>query len=67
MSTVKRMEVWVKVDREQCYRDTGKPPKKLRRVDINKGDEGTHTTAAGSWRRRSKPTIGLFDLRQRSH
>ena len=33
------MGVWVKVDREQCFRDTGKPPIKLRCVDINKGDE----------------------------
>ena len=30
MATVKRMGVWIKVDREQCYRDTGKPPIKLR-------------------------------------
>ena len=40
MATVKKMEVWIKVDREQCYKETGKPPIKLRWVDINKGDEG---------------------------
>ena len=39
LETVKKMKVWVKVDREQCFRDTGKPPIKLRWVDINKGDE----------------------------
>ena len=40
IATVEKMGVWIKVDREQCYRDTGKPPIKLRWVDINKGDEG---------------------------
>ena len=40
METIRRMQVWVKVDRDQCTRDTGKPPIKLRWVDINKGDEG---------------------------
>ena len=39
LETVRKMKVWVKVDREQCFRDTGKPPIKLRWVDINKGDE----------------------------
>ena len=38
METVKKMKVWVKVDREQCFRDTGRPPIKLRWVDVNKGD-----------------------------
>ena len=38
MATVKRMKVWIKVDREECFRETGKPPIKLRWVDINKGD-----------------------------
>ena len=39
LATVRKMKVWVKVDRDQCFRDTGKPPIKLRWVDINKGDE----------------------------
>ena len=39
METIRRMKVWVKVDREQCLRETGRPPIKLRWVDINKGDE----------------------------
>ena len=36
---MKKMRVWVKVDREQCLRETGRPPIKLRRVDVNKGDK----------------------------
>ena len=32
------MKVWIKVDCEECFRETGKPPIKLRWVDINKGD-----------------------------
>ena len=32
------MKVWIKVDREECFRETGKPLIKLRWVDINKGD-----------------------------
>lgn len=39
METVRNMQVWVKVDREQCFRENGKPPIKLRWVDISKGDE----------------------------
>ena len=35
LETVKKMKVWVKVDREQCFRETGRPPIKLRWVDIN--------------------------------
>ena len=31
--------MWVKVDREQCFKDTGRPPIKLRWVDVNKGDD----------------------------
>ena len=38
IATVKKMHVWVKVDREQCFRETGRPPIKLRWVDVNKGD-----------------------------
>ena len=39
MATVKRMQVWIKVDRDRCIRETGRPPIKLRWVDVNKGDE----------------------------
>ena len=38
IATVRKMRVWVKVDREQCLRETGRPPIKLRWVDVNKGD-----------------------------
>ena len=38
IATVKKMNVWVKVDRDQCMRETGRPPIKLRWVDVNKGD-----------------------------
>ena len=38
LATVKRMKVWVKVDRDQCLKETGRPPIKLRWVDVNKGD-----------------------------
>ena len=38
IATVKRMGVCVKVDRDQCFRETGRPPIKLRWVDVNKGD-----------------------------
>ena len=41
MATVKRMQVWINVDRDQCIRESGGPPIKLRWVDINKGDEKT--------------------------
>ena len=33
------MKVWTKVPREQCLRDTGKPPIKVRWVDRNKKDD----------------------------
>ena len=39
LDTVRKMKVWVKVDREQCFKDTGRPPIKLRWVDVNKGDD----------------------------
>ena len=39
MATVKRMQVWIKVDRDRCIRETGRPPIKLRWVDTNKGDD----------------------------
>ena len=39
LSVVKKMEVWRKVRREECFQATGRAPIKLRRVDINKGDE----------------------------
>ena len=39
IETIRKMRVWVKVDREQCFRETGRPPIKLRWVDVNKGDE----------------------------
>ena len=38
IATVRKMRVWVKVDRDQCFRETGKAPIKLRWVDVNKGD-----------------------------
>ena len=38
IATVKNMQVLVKVDRELCFRETGRPPIKLRWVDVNKGD-----------------------------
>ena len=39
LAVVKKMMVWRKVRREECLAATGKPPIKLRWVDINKGDE----------------------------
>ena len=39
LATVRSMKVWTKVAREECLRITGKPPIKLRWVDINKGDD----------------------------
>ena len=33
------MNVWTKVYREECLRVTGKPPVKLRWIDVNKGDD----------------------------
>ena len=35
------MKVWSQVPREMCIQETGKPPIKLRWVDINKGDGTT--------------------------
>ena len=39
IDTIRKMQVWVKVDRDQCFRETGRPPIKLRWVDVNKGDD----------------------------
>ena len=39
LSVVKKMEVWRKVRREECFQATGRAPIKLRWVDINTGDE----------------------------
>ena len=39
LATVRRIKVWIKVDRNEAIRETGRPPIKLRWVDINKGDE----------------------------
>ena len=39
LSVVKKMQVWRKVKREECFRATGRAPIKLRWVDISKGDE----------------------------
>ena len=39
LSVVKKMEVWRKVRREECFQSTGRAPIKLRWVDINMGDE----------------------------
>ena len=36
LAVVKRMQVWLKVRREECFQATGRPPIKLRWVDINK-------------------------------
>ena len=36
---VRRMKVWTKVPKSQCYSETGKAPIKLRWVDRNKRDE----------------------------
>ena len=39
LAVVKKMHVWRKVRREECFQATGRPPIKLRWVVINKGDE----------------------------
>ena len=39
LSVVKRMDVWRKVRREECFQATGRAPINLRWVDFNKGDE----------------------------
>ena len=39
MSVVRKMEVWRKVRREECFQAIGRAPIKLRWADINKGDE----------------------------
>ena len=39
LATVRSMKVWTKAAREECLRVTGKPPIKLRWVDVNKGDD----------------------------
>ena len=39
LAVVKKMQVWRKVRREECFQAIGRPPIQLRWVDINKGDE----------------------------
>ena len=39
IATVKQMGVWRHVPREECLRNTGRQPIKVRWVDINKGDD----------------------------
>ena len=39
ISVLKKMEVWSKARREECFQATGRAPINLRWVDINKGDE----------------------------
>ena len=39
LKVVREMKVWSHAPRELCLQETGKPPIKLRWVDINKGDE----------------------------
>ena len=41
IAEIRRMKVWEKVPRDQCFADTGKPPIKLRWVDRNKKDDVT--------------------------
>ena len=63
LAVVKKMQVWRKVRREECFQATGRPPIKLKWVDINKGDE-LHPKYRSIWRRRSRPTVApSFSLR----
>ena len=39
IATVRSMNVWTKVYREECLRVTGKQPVKLRWIDVSKGDD----------------------------
>ena len=39
IATQRKMQVWIKVDRGQCFREAGKPPIKLRCVEVNKGEK----------------------------
>ena len=39
LAVVKKMQVWRKVRREECFQATGRPPIELKWADINKGDE----------------------------
>ena len=38
LATVRSMKVWTKASRDECLSVTGRPPIKLRWVDINGGD-----------------------------
>ena len=39
IGTIRQMGVWRHVPRDECFQKTGKPPIKLRWIDINKGDD----------------------------
>lgn len=39
MATMRKMQVWIKVDRNEAIRETGNPPTQLWWVDMNKEDD----------------------------
>ena len=64
---IRNMKLHSKVDKNECWMETGKSPIKVRWIDINKGVTRSLTTDLDWWRRRLTPTKGTTYLPLHPH